>query len=140
MSKTRCVALLRGINVGGNKLIKMDALRAAFLSQGLENVKSLLASGNVVFDTQETDVPALAGHIEAALQERFGHQIPVILRTLDEIRTLVESDPFRNVNMTPQTRLYVTFLAEEPASAPAIPYQPPEGHFVIIRVMPTEVC
>jgi uncharacterized protein (DUF1697 family) len=140
MSMTRYVALLRGINVGGNKPIKMDALRAAFVSQGYQNVRTLLASGNVVFDAGEADIPALTSQIEATLEDRFGHQVPVILRSLRDIRDLVETDPFQGVSVDPQTRLYVTFLSDEPKIPPAIPYHSPEGEFAIIRLTGAEVC
>ena len=140
MSSTRYAVLLRGINVGGNQIIKMDALRAAFVSLGLGSVKTLLASGNVVFDAEAANRMGLASGIEAMLRDRFGFAIPVLLRTLPEIQDLVDSEPFKGTRVTPATRLYVTFLSEEPSSTLVVPYRSLDGDFEILRVSPSEVC
>ncbi len=140
MRMTRYVALLRGINVGGNRVIKMDALRAALTASGLDSVRTLLASGNVAFDAEEADGRALAAQVEATLRAAFGHSIPVLLRTADQLRELVESAPFDGVEVTPQTRLYVSFLPEPATSGLAVPYRSPESDFKILRVTPAEVC
>jgi uncharacterized protein (DUF1697 family) len=140
MNRTRYIALLRGINVGGHRLIKMDDLRAALAASGLGNVRTLLASGNVAFDAVETDARALAENLEATLLASFGWQIPVILRTADQVRALIASAPFQGVEVTPLTRLYVSFLAETTGSRAALPDRSPEPDFAIVRVSPTEVC
>ena len=104
------VALLRGINVGGNALVSMQHLKEAFASLGLANVKTVLASGNVVFETAQLDRVILTQKIEQKLQSEFGLHMLVILRSREEIQALVASKPFRNVSMTRQTRLHVSFL------------------------------
>jgi uncharacterized protein (DUF1697 family) len=112
------VALLRGVNVGGHRPIKMDALRAAFEAMGFQGVKTLLASGNVLFDTKEgadpdvVDLRDLAGYMEKNLQDTFGYPIGVHVRALDDLRRLVDLDPFAGVARTADTRLYVTFLSD----------------------------
>ncbi|MBM4406965.1 MAG: DUF1697 domain-containing protein, partial [Chloroflexi bacterium] len=68
-----CVALLRGINVGGNKVIKMADLAKAFTSLGFANVRTLLASGNVVFEASNAKA-ATSSVIEAALEKAFGRR------------------------------------------------------------------
>jgi uncharacterized protein (DUF1697 family) len=136
----RYVALLRGINVGGNKLIKMDALRAALTSVGFGDVRTLLASGNVAFDAPEAAASALAESVEAALQAAFGRSIPVIVRTHRQIEALVASAPFAGVEVTPQTRLYVSFLPEPTPPPITPPYTSPDADFEILRVTPSEVC
>lgn len=134
---TGYVAFLRGINVGGNKQIKMTDLGKAFESLGFRNVKTILASGNVLFDAPQTPQLDLVHQIEAKLKESFGYEVGVISRTIAEIRQLAASDPFKNITVTPQTRLYVTFLSEKPKTT-AKP--PPEADFGIVRVTDTEVC
>jgi uncharacterized protein (DUF1697 family) len=134
------LAFLRGINVGGHKPIKMDALAGAFGSLGFQNVKTILASGNVLFDAPKSDSVALAQKIEAKLETVFGHSVGVTLRTIPEIQKLVKSDPFKNITVTPQTRLYVTFRRDKTRGALKIPYQSPEKDFQILRISTGEVC
>lgn len=134
------VAFLRGINVGGHKPVKMDELRKTFESLGFQNVKTLLASGNVLFDAQKATPLALTRTIESKLEATFGHKISVLLRSLGEIEKLAESCPFQNIKVTPQTRLYVTFLSEKPKSDLKIPHESPDKSFTVLRVSSNEVC
>src|SRR5581483_4758541 len=100
---TRHVAFLRGINVGGNKLIKMDALADVFRSAGFRNVRTYIASGNVLFDTRS---------IERSLEKTFGHDIAVVVFTLDEIASLIKRNPFKQVEGESDVILFVTLLAK----------------------------
>lgn len=133
------VAFLRGINVGGHKKIKMDDLRAAFASWGFTNIKTLLASGNVLFDSKKANSHALKQILEKNIAATFGFEVPVILRTLEEIQDLADADPFKGIKVTPQTRLYATFLSEKPTSKLKIPYTSPEKDFTIVQVTNGEV-
>jgi len=134
------VAFLRGINVGGHKLIKMAELKKAFESLGFEKVETLLASGNVLFDAPKTGTTTLTDRVEEGLKRAFGYQIGVLVRTIEEIQKLGMAKPFKKIKVTPQTRLYVTFLSEKPKSKLKIPYESPEGGFKILRVSDGEVC
>jgi uncharacterized protein (DUF1697 family) len=141
----RYVAFLRGINVGGHKPVKMADLRAVFVAMGFQNVKTVLASGNVVFETlPEAGLPDnaldLAAYIEQRLQQVFGYSIAVALRTVADLQRLVDSDPFKGVATTPDTRLYVTFLSDPAKSRPDFTYDAPEGDLRIVRIGPGEVC
>lgn len=89
------VAFLRGINVGGNKLIKMEALAAAFTGAGFRNVKTYIASGNVIFSTPATDLEALVKKIERLLRTTFGHEVTVLLFPFSELQALVSRNPFK---------------------------------------------
>jgi uncharacterized protein (DUF1697 family) len=133
------VALLRGINVGKRR-IKMADLRAGFASWGFENVTTIQAAGNVIFRRHETSPADLTNALEERLAERYGFEVSVLLRTMDEIRSLVESDPFRDVEVTPNTRLYVSFLPEKVESDLEIPYESPEKDFRILSAGDREVC
>ncbi len=88
------VGLLRGINVTGKKMIKMETLRATFESLGFENVKSYINSGNLVFETTKTDEAKLAKTIHDAIRREFGFDISVMIRSITEIKEIVEWDPF----------------------------------------------
>jgi uncharacterized protein (DUF1697 family) len=133
-SATTYVALLRGINVGGNKKVPMADLKKILELMGYKNVKTLLASGNVLFDALKTDLISLTKKIAAKLETSFGFTIPVLMRTKEEIQKLVKSDPFKGIKVTPDIRLYVTFLSEKPKSALKIPFKSADGDFVILRV------
>jgi len=129
------VAFLRGINVGGNKKVPMSDLKIFFESLGFKNIKTLLNSGNVVFEGEKADAETL----EKELEKKFGFQISVILRTVDKIGKLINSKPFDGVKLTPETRLYVTFLKDKPAGKLKIPYESPEKNFKILHVTEGEV-
>jgi uncharacterized protein (DUF1697 family) len=106
---TTYIALLRAINVGGHRKIKMEDLRKMFDSMGFENVKTYIQSGNVVFSSPETDSAEVAGVIESAILNHFGHVVDVIIRTPEHFKSLTENNPFRN-EMAPPFMLYVTFF------------------------------
>ncbi|MEW6721714.1 MAG: DUF1697 domain-containing protein [Candidatus Micrarchaeota archaeon] len=131
------VAFLRGINVGGNKPVKMDKLREAFASLGFKGVRTILASGNVLFEAEAADTAALAQKIEKKLAESFGHPIGVIVRTFEDLKKMHESEPFGKMKVTPEIMLYVTFLAEK--SKPKLQgYASPDGSFKILKMNGTE--
>jgi len=89
------VALLRGINVGGKNMIKMEALRQTLSGVGFENVKSYINSGNLVFETtSKTDDRKLAQQIHDAIRDKFGFDISVMVRPMAEIEGIIAKDPF----------------------------------------------
>ena len=137
---TRYVAFLRGINVGGHKKIKMADLRRAFGSWGFTDVKTLLATGNVAFCADETQCDALASSIEAGIESTFGFEVGVIVRTLASITDLVSANPFREIDVTPRTRLYVTFLSPDSPRGMKAPYESPAMDFKILEASTQEVC
>lgn len=87
------VALLRGINVGGNNKIKMADLKIGFESLGFEAVKTYLHSGNIVFQTVEEKKINLAAKIEAMIQSIFDLKIAVLVRDINEITAVIEALP-----------------------------------------------
>ena len=110
----RYVALLRGINVGGYKLIKMEALAKVFTSAGLRNVRTYLQSGNVIFDSSETDPRALAKKIERKLVKSFGHEITVVILELAALATLAKRNPFKKFDSEKNVMLCAVFFAADP--------------------------
>jgi uncharacterized protein (DUF1697 family) len=104
-------AFLRGINVGGHTLIKMEDLRAEIGSLGFQNVKTILASGNVLFEAPPENTTKLSQSIAHKLRERLGREITVIVRTMGDIRALDARQPFKNIKITPETRQFVTFIS-----------------------------
>ena len=134
------VALLRGINVGGNKKVNMADLRRACASWGFQNVRTVLNTGNIIFESPMTDPGGLASTIEDKIETDFSLKVSILLRSLQEIQMLVDAAPFAGVDVTPQTRLYVTFLPGKPNSQLEIPYESPEKDFRILQVSDSEVC
>src|SRR5690348_10834229 len=106
------VAFIRGINVGGNTIIKMDELAKRFGKLGFKNVKTILASGNVVFSSDEQSTDKIAQTIAADIEKKIGRKISVIVRTIDEIKKLDESNPFKGVKLTATTKTFITFIPD----------------------------
>lgn len=106
------VAFLRAINVGG-RTVKMDRLRTLFEEMGLSSVETVIASGNVVFDSTSRNVEALERTIEARLHESLGFEVTTFLRTAVEVAEIVERAPF---SVEEGETLYVGFLAKRPDS------------------------
>jgi uncharacterized protein (DUF1697 family) len=104
-------AFLRGINVGGHHIVKMEELRAVLSSIGLENVKTYIQSGNVIFETAEKAVEALTGKIERKLFEWLGFEVKVMLRTIPELIAAARRNPFSE---SEEVKVYVTFLPDAP--------------------------
>jgi len=101
----RFVAFLRAINTPPRH-VKMKRLRAVFESLGFENVATVIASGNVIFDTDDV---AIGAKIETALQAELGFEVPTFLRTDSEVVAVPQACPFMDGG-----DLEVSFLAEEP--------------------------
>ena len=133
------VAFLRGINVGGHKAVKMEDLRRVFASLGFTSVKTLLNSGNVVFAASGS-AGSLEKTIAAKLEAEYGYAINVMVRSMDSLAALEKADPFAGIKMTPDTRLYVTFLGSPAKSKLKIPYVSDEGDFRIVVVTDGEIC
>ena len=125
------VALLRGINVGGNHMVPMKRLAAHFEELGFTDVKTLLASGNVVFKTTKP-FDSIRPLLESAFLRSFGFAIPSIVWPISDIVTLIKDQPFKKIKSAPSLRLYITFLSESTKSTLVIPYISPDGSFTIL--------
>lgn len=123
------VALLRGINVGGHKKVPMAELRTAFEKWGFTNVKTLLASGNVVFEGSQSDTKK----IESNLEQHFGFEISTIIIPFEDVEKIVNSDPFKGIEVTKNIHLYITFLKDKPTSKLEIPYTSDDKSFTILK-------
>ncbi|WP_433498374.1 DUF1697 domain-containing protein [Sphaerimonospora sp. CA-214678] len=111
----RCVALLRGINVGTKQRIAMADLRALFAGLGYTDVKTHLQSGNVVFGGADGESEA-AARVEAAIQRELGLTVRCLVRGRDELAEVVERNPLGEVATDPAMHL-VTFLSDRPDPA-----------------------
>ncbi|MEO6394976.1 MAG: DUF1697 domain-containing protein [Devosia sp.] len=107
---TRYAAFLRGVNLG-KRTVKSAELKAAFEAMGFDNVKTLLASGNVLFDARASK--SLQTKIEAGLHSQFGFVVGTVLRSLDELRAMVATDPFSGASEDFSKKLYLLMFAED---------------------------
>jgi uncharacterized protein (DUF1697 family) len=106
----------------GGRIIKMEQLRALFVSLGLANVETFIASGNVIFDTEAANTPALQQQIETHLQAALGYEVATFLRTTAEVAAIANYQPFEATMMEAAGALNVAFLAEplSPAAVQAL--------------------
>ncbi len=114
---TRWISFLRGINVGGANLIRMPALKAVYESLGLSDVQTYLQSGNVIFSSHATDIPALEERIEQGITQTFALNIPVLIRTAADLQRLVDQNPFTHGRSEDPARLAVVFFQRPPNEA-----------------------
>jgi uncharacterized protein (DUF1697 family) len=107
--------MLRGVNVGGHRLIKMDSLRALYESLKLRDPQTYVQSGNVIFWTTERNLPRLAQRIEGGIEQSWGFRPGVMLRTAAEMRDVIARNPFARRRGLEPSRLLVTFLGADPS-------------------------
>jgi len=106
------IALLRGINVGGNNMMNMKQLKGTFERAGMERVTTYINSGNIVFAADGQTHQVLSARLEAAIASDFGFPIRVIVRSLPEIQAVIEALP-ENWSNNEQMKSDVLFLWEE---------------------------
>jgi uncharacterized protein (DUF1697 family) len=116
MKMTRFVSLFRGINVGGNNSVRMDALKELHASLGLQEVATYIQSGNVVFTSDEADVTQIQQDIEDGFAQKFGFQAKVMVRTAGEFNVIIENNPFQNELLKESKWVVAMFLASHPIS------------------------
>ena len=113
----RYIAFLRGINVSGQKIIKMEALRNVISNAGFGDVKTYIQSGNILFTSVENDENQLIQKIEDLVEMHFGFRTDVIVRKRSEIETVVNLPLFDPMKSDDEKKFYITFLKHENAKA-----------------------
>jgi len=113
----RYAALLRAINVGGHT-VQMARLRALFSEAGFKNVETLVASGNVIFETSSRNAGSLERRIEGHLEAALGYSVATFLRTPDELSAITAERPYAPEALSqPGARLFIAFLGSAPTPA-----------------------
>lgn len=125
------------MNVGG-RTVKMERLRGLFSDLGVCNVRSYIQSGNVFFETTETDRAALAHKLEKHLFEALGFEVPVFLRTPAEVERALHLNPFSHTEVTPETRLFLLFLSKPLPTDLMLPLSSPRKDFEVVQTTPGE--
>lgn len=111
---TTYICILRGINVSGHKMIKMDALKELFSKLKYKNVRTYIQSGNVIFQFDKTETKQLEAQIAKQINIAFGFDVPVLVREAGEFKKVFENNPFVNKRKEDISKLHVTFLSEQP--------------------------
>src|SRR3989442_6132514 len=109
--------MLRGINVSGQKIIKMEKLRASFETLGFNSVRTYVQSGNVIFQASKTSSDILSKSIEGKILSNFGFSVPLVLRSSDEMKKIANDNSFLTDRGIDHSKLHITFLSELPAKA-----------------------
>jgi uncharacterized protein (DUF1697 family) len=118
------LAILRGINVSGQKKIQMAGLKELFEEAGFKKVVTYIQSGNVVFENHHVLSAELPKFIEQKIKERYNFDVPVITRTVAEMGNLINQNPLLEDESLDQDKLHVTFLAELPAPEHLVKIEP----------------
>ncbi len=107
------ISLIRGINVGG-KSLKMELLRSIYESLKLEDVKTYIQSGNVLFNSNTKNIEKIKNEIVKSIEKQSGLSVSVIIRKNKEIKNIIENNPFIKSGNNETERMYVTFLESVP--------------------------
>lgn len=110
------ISILRGINVGGKRKILMADLKELYQSLGFENIITYIQSGNVIFESKKKNGQTIfTKKIKEAISEKYGFDVPVIIRSVEEIKNIFETNPFLKKENVQVENLCVTFLSEIPS-------------------------
>lgn len=107
------VAILRGINVSGKNLIKMDALRKSMEKFGFQSISTYIQSGNICFDSNLEDTLEIAAIIKDGIQEHFNLSVPVLVFKADDFDVIITKNPFANQPSFDTKFMHITFLEKE---------------------------
>jgi uncharacterized protein (DUF1697 family) len=129
------VAFLRGVNLG-KRTVKSADLVAAFEAMGFSAVKTLIASGNVIFTGD--DEPNLSTRIEQGLEQKFGFAIGTVLRSQQGLQEMVKAAPFKDIPTAADAKLYVALLHQPVGRGLKLPYRV-EGDFEILSATDYDV-
>jgi uncharacterized protein (DUF1697 family) len=108
------VALLRGINMTGHKMIRMADLARLLDDLRFKNVRTYIQSGNVVFEYNAIDSSKIAARIEKKIRDFYGFEVKVFIRTTNQLRRIISRSPFAGVPGIDIEKLCVTFLSDTP--------------------------
>ncbi len=111
------ISLLRGINVGGSKVLSMDTLCELYIGLGYHHVRTYLQSGNVVFHSPMVDQSSLVSQIESAIQRLCGYSVQVFIRQPQDVQPILQNNPFLARKDVDASKLHVAFLYRAPAEA-----------------------
>ena len=110
---TTHLALLRGINVSGHNMIKMDALKTALENYGFKNVQTYIQSGNVFVDSEEDNAASVGFKIKQEIAKVFGYDVPAVMVTKVDLENCFKNNPYLKDKNCDTKKLYVAFVSKE---------------------------
>jgi uncharacterized protein (DUF1697 family) len=117
----------------------MDRLRQIFETCGMKNVKTYIQSGNIFFDSNIESENTIIQKIEKELHKELNQDVILVIRTVDEIKTILEKNPFDSLKLPASTKHYVSFLKEKVRSLPDIPPVSEKKDVEIIHISGREI-
>lgn len=133
------VALLRGINVGGNHKVPMADLKHLMEGNDFQDVTTILNTGNAVFKKNEDSIKKLEQDLQTLLEDRFQFPIPVILRSKEHIQNLIQDTCFGDLEDGKKIKLYVSSAKDELDDSIKLPITSAGDSFSIIKVTKSEI-
>jgi uncharacterized protein (DUF1697 family) len=129
------VSILRGINVSGKRMIKMEVLKKLFAELGFSAIQTYIQSGNIIFQHKKSDPSKLSANIKGSIEKKFGFEVPVITLLLEELQEVVKLNPLLKDKSKDPAYFHVTFLAAQPnrenvEKITAGNYYPDEFHLI----------
>jgi uncharacterized protein (DUF1697 family) len=112
---------------------KMPELRRAFEAAGFTSVKTVISSGNVVFDARRASESTLQHKAEAAMQDTLGKSFLTIVRPVAALQEILASDPYRSFRLAPSAKRIVTFLRDEPSAVPTLPVVMGDARLLLLQ-------
>ncbi len=129
----RYIAFLRGINVSGHHKVPMADLKKEFEKLGFENVITILNSGNVIFNWKKDSLKTIEKIISTHLESYFKFPIPTIIRKSESVFKLIKDDPFKDIIISKDIRLYISFLKVDAKSTIELPWVSDDNSFEILN-------
>jgi uncharacterized protein (DUF1697 family) len=126
----RYAAFLRGVSPMN---AKMPELKKAFEAAGFTDVKTVLSSGNVVFSAPKASEASLQKQAESAMKQRLGQAFVTIVRPVDALREMLESDPYRAFRLPGEAKRIVTFLREKPTATLKLPIERDGAQILLMK-------
>ena len=136
---TKYVALLRGI-APTNPNMRNDKLRRVFEKLGFANVKTVVSSGNVVFESPSRSVRKLEDRIEEALPKELGFKSTTIIRSQKQLQQLVDKNPFKSREHSQKSSLNVTFLKKKRKKDKKFPYEKDTREYRLLEMYDGAIC
>lgn len=130
---TTYIAFLRGINVSGHHKVPMAELRTEMESLGFTQVVTILNSGNILFDSDISEEDQLERTISEHLESVFGFPIPTMVRSAETILGFINKDPFKDITITKDIRLYISFLKNDTDIDLQIPWTSEDSAYTILE-------
>ena len=116
------VAFMRAVNVAGHARVRMSAVRVAFEAAGCRNVRTVIQSGNVLFESSARVTTRTVRKVRDNLRVLLGDEPEILIRTVREVVRVIEQAPFKECEATSGAKLYVAFLSRRPRRRPSLPF------------------